>query len=554
MKDTTKRQTPDTPPMTEGQPKKSFPKLRVFLKWFFFVFRIFFASLFAAFLIIGLYFGMPWKILLIFTLTITTLTVFSKPIRKAIYLTTSLLLLAALAWVFLPEDNTDYVSYTFEDELAALQTKPATHDQPNAAELYNHVFESYDKDSFDLIFKYYDEPLKTFSEPWQDSDFPPLAEWFDQNRPSLDSLIQASAMEHCSFPLPATPSQLNIQLERLSLFKRWATVLVRAANNDLANNRLDDALQKHLCIFKMSEHLYRQKTLFDMATGLNLELMATDAVNSFVLNHPVTDRHIDLIEKEKPEFKSDINTDWPHIFECQRLLIKNTVGLFYQKNPQGHVRLTRNLVGAAGTYFGVAKRYRYPTHHIEKTMVLAQWLVVPSNPEKAGRIVDAAFEKHDRLLKQKYQNNDEDKSVKKPRLKLNFRRVVDIAAHISASWFHPMQSQSLQRKRSRNAGKIIIALKNHKNQNGSFPESLDQVKGTLKPDIFIDPVNGDSFVYKLTTDSFMLYSKGENNIDDDGIKYSMENKDDHLIWPITLKQTLENIEYDQQQNNNSTTE
>ncbi|GAI19174.1 unnamed protein product, partial [marine sediment metagenome] len=51
----------------------------------------------------------------------------------------------------------------------------------------------------------------------------------------------------------------------------------------------------------------------------------------------------------------------------------------------------------------------------------------------------------------------------------------------------------------------------------------------------VDPFNNGPFVYKLTDDSFKLYSKGKNNTDEDG-KYKRRygeasEGDDWLIWP-----------------------
>jgi len=77
--------------------------------------------------------------------------------------------------------------------------------------------------------------------------------------------------------------------------------------------------------------------------------------------------------------------------------------------------------------------------------------------------------------------------------------------------------------------RILIAVRRYKDTNGQWPENLDVVKPFLPKDILIDPANGGSFVYKVTGDSFTLYSKGPNNLDDDGQRN--DGKDDWLIWP-----------------------
>lgn len=77
---------------------------------------------------------------------------------------------------------------------------------------------------------------------------------------------------------------------------------------------------------------------------------------------------------------------------------------------------------------------------------------------------------------------------------------------------------------------IIIALSRFKKQTGRWPESLEQIKDLVSQDILIDPQNNGPFVYKLTDNSFTLYSIGPNNIDEAG-KYR-KGPDDRPIWPL----------------------
>jgi hypothetical protein len=51
-----------------------------------------------------------------------------------------------------------------------------------------------------------------------------------------------------------------------------------------------------------------------------------------------------------------------------------------------------------------------------------------------------------------------------------------------------------------------------------------------------NPINGGSFVYKLTEEDFTLYSKGQNNIDEDGER-NQSGADDWPIWPPLSRKT-----------------
>ncbi|MBN2588235.1 MAG: hypothetical protein JXA96_00100 [Sedimentisphaerales bacterium] len=94
---------------------------------------------------------------------------------------------------------------------------------------------------------------------------------------------------------------------------------------------------------------------------------------------------------------------------------------------------------------------------------------------------------------------------------------------------------SLQR-----ASRIMIALRLYQKQNSKWPETLDEIKSSLSPENFTDEMNNSSFVYRLSGDSFVLYSKGPDNIDNNHQKSS----DDIVYWfhaetQVTEKQTAD---------------
>jgi hypothetical protein len=88
-------------------------------------------------------------------------------------------------------------------------------------------------------------------------------------------------------------------------------------------------------------------------------------------------------------------------------------------------------------------------------------------------------------------------------------------------------------------------------KNGCWPESLDALKSSAPAEAFIDPVNNGSFIYKTTKDSFVLYSKGENNLDENGKRdkwsFQDEGPDDWLFWPAIRYEAKKEKTNDEQQ-------
>jgi hypothetical protein len=92
----------------------------------------------------------------------------------------------------------------------------------------------------------------------------------------------------------------------------------------------------------------------------------------------------------------------------------------------------------------------------------------------------------------------------------------------------------------RRALKIITGILRYRNAHGSWAESLEQINDLGWGEVMIDPVNGNTFGYRVCDGSFVLYSKGENGIDEGGRhRAAMEpnslevlvEEDDVVFWP-----------------------
>ncbi len=79
--------------------------------------------------------------------------------------------------------------------------------------------------------------------------------------------------------------------------------------------------------------------------------------------------------------------------------------------------------------------------------------------------------------------------------------------------------------------RILIALKQYQTAAGHWPQSLDEIKPSLFQGTLTDPINEGPFVYRPTGSTFVLYSKGKNNIDDHGQWKLDGSVDDWAIWP-----------------------
>ena len=171
------------------------------------------------------------------------------------------------------------------------------------------------------------------------------------------------------------------------------------------------------------------------------------------------------------------------------------------------------------------------------------WLVLPNTPRGFGEYIDDYYQRYYAMAGPDFDWQKEPEEFSFKPIMLNYKIIIRRLLSFFEPTFHKIHDLHLRTISGNRAGRLLIALRRYKNEKGYWPKSLNDIRLLALAELFIDPVNKDSFVYKLTDDGFTLYSKGKNNIDeggDKGTKISDGTKtDDMLIWPSELPETKE---------------
>jgi hypothetical protein len=558
--------------MPEQKAEKKKPVIfRRILKWFG-------PGLLSVLIILGLIFQAPWKVIALLLIILAACTQLPRSARKWFWLSAAAIIIALIIWIFLPDNNKGWRPYTFDEELATLKAKYAIPDSENATIIYNELLlddRKYEEPPDDEIIAELKEkgeisvPLHDFNdwlanrsystfypelwnedledlttyEFWSSKEHPRVAEWLQQHKGTIAKLIEASKLEKCLFPIPSDTFSLGESMERLAPMRRWAKLLIRATNNDLGDGRINQAIEKNLAVLQIAKHQYQQPTTLDLLVAMGIEAFATKQFNKFVVTGNATEEHLSVIEKALAEIKHDWGYDLPRILECEKLMMKNMLcSMFYQVNPKGKTRLSRDPTALLrAQYPQAAPPPTYWQKKFAKARTIPGLLFSSSTPQKDAKIIDESFE---RLYAMADPDFDWQKGPKKfslTSIKFNFRCIFDILVSILEPAYHKVHDQYLRAIAEQRGSRIIIALRRYKNKNDVWPESLNDIKSIAPEEIFVDPFNEGSFVYKLIDDSFKLYSKGLNNIDEDG-KYKRRygetsEGDDWLIWPPRTRKT-----------------
>jgi hypothetical protein len=376
--------------------------------------------------------------------------------RKRICYVSIVILALAIACFFLFKTAL-WDFQTVDEQLAAIEAARAIPDEENAVIIYNQLLENYHESS--LVPDFMDDDLDylTRSEPWSSNDYPELAEWLKDRQDIISTLLEASKKEKCRFPITIDVQQMPFRMQQLRSMRKSSILLIRAAYNDIAENRIDAFIQKYHCLIQMANHLYQQPVTLDFLFGTIVDSTALDAMRALLVEGNLTEEHFRTIEAALPDTKDNWNEISSKIIEFETLYLRKNIGF-----------LDRLKSGWRGRRF---------EDYIER-----------------------------------------------------------------------MQDYYQRHLANRRSNRIFIALRRYRNKNGHWPQTLEAIKPLVPAVNFIDPINGGSFVYKLTEENFTLYSKGKNNIDEDGKLSSDSGADDWTIWPPASRKTKNEQKGTQQSN------
>ncbi len=512
--------------MAEEGEKKKAGLVKLILKWI--------GLVVVSVLLIGaIIFQAPWKVATLLVIIFAACTILPKPYRKWFWLSVAGVVVALIVWVFLPEDIEGWRRYTFDEELAVMEAKYAVADEENAATIYNKLLESYDVNDFEPNFADVDFWDLVHSGPWRSEDYPDAAAWLKGHQSTIDTLIEAAKKEKCHFQINADLISFDSTMDRLSPMRRWAYLLIYAGNNDLAEGRINSGLEKYIAVLQMGKHQCQQPATIDVIVGIAIEALALRQFNRFIITSNLTEAHIDIIEEALAETKHDWSHYLPKFLEHEKLFAKNIWGMcYYGINPEGKVKLNPHSIVTMAKTQCPEEPLPFTYWHIKlfKAHTILNWLYVPSTPQKLGKIIDKCYEKYYAMAGPDY---DWQKELEKPSsmFRLNYSYLFEYTTGILGAGWHRIHDIYLRLNADKRGSRIIIALRRYKNKEGRWPGSLDEIESLVPAEILVDPINNGTFVYKLTEENFTLYSKGKNNIDEDGERDEDAGKDDWLIWP-----------------------
>jgi hypothetical protein len=189
-----------------------------------------------------------------------------------------------------------------EQQLAAIEATRMVPDSENAGVLYTRLANSPFAKNFGPPYLEDTDAQGPRNRAWKSEDHPQLDRWIEENNDFFTVLRQSLKFDRCYLPRHFQgKSRGRRHIDWTGRMLPWAYLLIWAANNDMAEQRTDGAIEKYASAMRMSTHLYQQPIRSHYSAGLYLETAwANDALKELILDGHLGKEQLNQIETALP--------------------------------------------------------------------------------------------------------------------------------------------------------------------------------------------------------------------------------------------------------------
>jgi hypothetical protein len=367
--------------------------------------------------------------------------------------------------------------------------------------------------------------------PWRSSDQPEIKAWLDRNQHAIDLIVTASSRDRYWLPSPtllASPPSgmlIGVLLPDVQTFRLWSRVLCCRAMGHAGEGRFDEAWRDVLAVHRLSRLLsgepgFLVTHLVAIAVAAQAQMVTLELLGLPGLTVADVQRMRHDLEALRPLPKPAYGLPVERLMgiDCVVTLARrpgdrwHMIDLLDAGGSPGGLgipwlvtSLDWNLIASRfnGYYDQVTPIAALPTHQervdrMGKMAADVQGRVKPSSGwQLVGRWLSGAVNRGERSV----QTADMLLSLLAPALSAYDAAVARGEAQLSLLRL----AVALEEKRL--AGPVA---------GGGYPERLDALVLTLLAELPPDPFTGRPFVCERRGDGYLLYSVGQNGVDDGG--------------------------------------
>lgn len=395
-------------------------------------------------------------------------------------------------------------------------TDPPPLVQPQKDPLLKHVTETFDACQ---------------ARPWRSSDQPEIQAWLNRNQRAIDLIVAASSGDRYWLPSPTllrTPPSgmlIGVLLPDIQAFRLWGRVLCCRAMGHAGEGRVNEAWRDVLAVHRLSRLLANEPGF--LVTHLVALAVAAQAqaVTIELLGLP------GLTAGDVQRMRHDLQALRPLPKPVYGLPAERLMGIdcivTMARSPDSRWQMTE-MVGTGSGPSGLGMPWlvtsldwnlianRFNAYYDQFEAIAA----LPTHKERVGRLEKAVADVHSRVkpssgwqLAGRWLSgavNRGERSVQTADMLLNL-----LAPALSA------YDTSVARGEAQvSLMRLALALEEQRlagpADGGGYPERLDDLAPTFLGEVPLDPFTGKPFVYERRGDGYLLYSVGQNAVDDGG--------------------------------------
>ncbi len=306
----------------------------------------------------------------------------------------------------------------------------------------------------------------------------------------LAKLEEASKRPHCVWPVHWEEG-FNALFPHLAQYREAARFMAMRARVSAADGDTDDALRWVGASLRMSKHIMQDPMLISHLSAVAIQAIALRAAQqSLGTGTPSPEAAARLTELAgtldmTAEFHRALQFERAYglaFFDWVRSEDAETVAeVFDNSIPAAAVNPYRGLVAA-------------PIRAFDQARFLANWRVYLPGLDRPYRLQDP---------------DATERAVR-------FYTVMAILTNILCPALGRASMKRDQAISMLDELRIVLDLKMHWREHGSYPATLDELRATLDRELPTDPCSGEAYRYERRGEGFLLYGFGRNMQDDGG--------------------------------------
>ncbi len=457
-------------------------------------------GLLAILLIIFIIFQLPWKLTALLAIVFAACTILPKKFRKWFWLTTVAAILILVAWIFIPENNSNWRPYTFDKEISDLEAKYKITDEENAALKYYEIFQNINLDANQPDY-FATTENSSLNELWFAQDHPEMAEWIAEKNEIIENVISASKLPKCIMPPDFYKDRFNFPND-LAKIQHCVYLSISSANNDIAESRFDDAMEKYLTCFRIANQLHQFPSFTHALVGWAIKGKAMVPLIKIIVEEQFNPEQLQQISNLIDDMKINWSSDWIDMLDIDMIITKNYfVGITFETNKKGNLRFSRRYFGEDTGLLQEPVEYTYQSGIIGKLRALARWVCFPPSIKVITQIIEDRTAEHYEMAKPDYDWNKENFIT---HIELNYEFVMKVMFQETTDTYKRIHTIYLKDNTLLRGSKILIALRQYKDEQGTWPDSLDEIKSNAPAEAFIDPATEKQLQYEKSGEDFTL--------------------------------------------------